>query len=359
MLAEVEAELQRLAPDRRARDAEGLVDLVRLLGPLSTDEVRERARRRRRRSPSCARRARRRRGGSSRCGWPAVERWAVVEDVGRLRDGLGVPVPPGTPDVFAEPVEDPLADLVARFARTHGPFTTAEVADRLGLGAAVARHTLQRLARAGSGPRRRVPTRRRPAPSGATPRSCASCGAARWPGCARRSSPSSRPPWPGSSAPGSTSAGQACAGVDGVVSVIDQLAGCPVPASALEPLVLASRVRDYEPSYLDELTAAGEVIWAGHGALPGADGWVSLHLADQAPLTLPEPRSRSTPPSCTDAVLDALEPGGAWFFRQLADAVRVGARPAVRSPTRPSAPRCGSWSGRAASATTPSPRCGR
>ena len=31
---------------------------------------------------------------------------------------------------------------------------------------------------------------------------------------------------------------------------------------------------------LDELTATGEVLWAGHGALPGTDGWVSLHLAD-------------------------------------------------------------------------------
>jgi ATP-dependent Lhr-like helicase len=102
--------------------------------------------------------------------------------------------------------------------------------------------------------------------------------------------------------------------------VIDQLAGCAVPASALEPLVLGARVRDYEPSFLDELTASGEVIWAGHAALPGADGWVSLHLADQAPLTLPDhqPFQHS---ELHQSVLDALEPGGAWFFRQLSDAV--------------------------------------
>ena len=49
VLAEVEAELQRLAPDRRARDAEGVADLLRLLGPLSTDEVAGALRRRRRR----------------------------------------------------------------------------------------------------------------------------------------------------------------------------------------------------------------------------------------------------------------------------------------------------------------------
>ena len=110
-----------------------------------------------------------------------------------------------------------------------------------------------------------------------------------------------------------------------MLTAVDQLAGCPVPASALEPLVLAARVRDYEPSYLDELTASGEVLWAGHGALPGADGWVSLHLADQAPLTLPEPQPFEHS-ELHEAVLDALAPGGAWFFRQLATTVGVDGR---------------------------------
>ena len=110
-------------------------------------------------------------------------------------------------------------------------------------------------------------------------------------------------------------------GVDGVLTVIDQLAGAPVPASALESLVLPARVRDYETSYLDELTAAGEVLWAGHGTLPGSDGWVSLHLADQAALTLPEHAPLRALGELHQKVLDALEPGGAWFFRQLADSV--------------------------------------
>ncbi|MDN5897014.1 MAG: DEAD/DEAH box helicase, partial [Nocardioides sp.] len=109
-------------------------------------------------------------------------------------------------------------------------------------------------------------------------------------------------------------------GLDGVVSAIDQLAGCPVPASALEPMVLAARVVDYEPSMLDELSATGEVVWAGHAELPGADGWVSLHLADQAPLTLPEPVELDLSP-LHEAILGALQPGGAWFFRQLGQAV--------------------------------------
>ena len=224
------------------------------------------------------------------------ERWTAVEDVGRLRDGLGVPVPQGTPDAFTDPVEDPLADLVSRYARTHGPFTTDQVAERLGLGAAVVRHTLQRLAAHG----RVLDGEFRPAGSGSE-----WCDAEVLRKLRRRSLARLRKEvepvepealgrflaaWQHVSAPASGGRGGP-RGVDGVLTVIDQLAGCPVPASALEPLVLASRVRDYEPSYLDELTASGEVIWAGHAALPGADGWVSLHLADQAPLTLPAPEA--------------------------------------------------------------------
>ena len=318
VLAEVEAELQRLAPDRRARDAEALVDVLRLLGPQATDELTARST-----------------DGADVAGWLAelverrrvvqirmagAERWAVVEDVGRLRDALGVPVPPGTPDVFAEPVDDPLADLVARFARTHGPFTTADVADRLGLGTAVARHTLQRL----DGQGRVMEGEFRPAGTGSE-----WCDAEVLRRLRRRSLARLRkevePVEPASLGRFVTAwqhVGGSLRGVDGVLSVVEQLAGCPVPASALEPLVLGSRVRDYEPSYLDELTASGEVVWAGHGTLPGTDGWVSLHLADQAPLTMPEPRTLEAS-ELTDAVLEALEPGGAWFFRQLAETVRT------------------------------------
>ncbi|HEU5038966.1 MAG TPA: ATP-dependent helicase [Nocardioides sp.] len=319
VLAEVEAELQRTAADRRARDAEGVADLVRLLGPLSTSEVTERST-----------------DGADVAGWLQAladsrrvvevrmggeERWAAVEDIGRLRDGLGVPVPPGTPDAFTDPVDDPLADLVARYARTHGPFTTDQVAARLGLGGAVVRHTLQRLAAQG----RVLDGEFRPSGTGTE-----WCDAEVLRRLRRRSLARLRqeiepvePETLGrflSAWQHVVSTRNGARGIDGVLTVIDQLAGCAVPASALEPLVLASRVRDYEPSYLDELTASGEVIWAGHAALPGSDGWVSLHLADQAELTLPEPAPFEHS-ELHQAVLDALEPGGAWFFRQLADSV--------------------------------------
>jgi ATP-dependent Lhr-like helicase len=72
---------------------------------------------------------------------------------------------------------------------------------------------------------------------------------------------------------------------------------------------------------LDELTATGEVVWAGSGSLPGTDGWVSLHLADNCDLTLPDPDPAFEIGETHQAVLDALSGGGAFFFRQLSDVV--------------------------------------
>ncbi len=316
VLAELERELQRLTPDRWARDAEGVADLLRLLGPLSTAEVQGR----------CV-------AGADAASWLSLladarrvvevriggeERWTAVEDVGRLRDGLGVPVPPGTPEVFTEPVDDPLADLVARFARTHGPFTPHDVAARLGLGVAVAQQTLSRLGAQG----RVLEGEFRPAGAGTE-----WCDAEVLRRLRRRSLAALRkevepvePSTLGRFLPVWQSVGGRLRGLDGVVAVVEQLAGCAVPASALEPLVLGSRVVDYMPAMLDELTATGEVLWSGHGTLPGTDGWVSLHLADNAPLTLPDHTEMETTP-LHDAVVDALVGGGAYFFRQLSDAV--------------------------------------
>ena len=94
-----------------------------------------------------------------------------------------------------------------------------------------------------------------------------------------------------------------------------------LPASAVESLVLPTRVADYSPALLDELMATGEVLWCGHGSLPGDDGWVSLHLADSAHLTLPGPDPDRVPSEEGIALLDALAGGGAHFFRTLSDHV--------------------------------------
>src|SRR5699024_8621396 len=141
---QVAAELQRLPTDRHARGVEGVADLVRGLGPLSESEVRARTVPDVDVSAALAELVEARR--AVQVPLAGVQRFAAIEDVGRLRDAIGVPVPIGTPEAFAEPVDDPLGDLIGRYARTHGPFTAADVGERFGLGTAVVVETLRRLA---------------------------------------------------------------------------------------------------------------------------------------------------------------------------------------------------------------------
>ncbi|BBH15842.1 DEAD/DEAH box helicase [Nocardioides baekrokdamisoli] len=312
VLDELESELQRTAPDRRARDEEGVADLLRVLGPLSVPEVGLRAIC----DPASALKTLTGRVVPVRIA--GEERWAAIEDIGRLRDALGVNVPPGVPSAFAEPVADPLGDLVSRYARTHGPFTIEDVASRFGLGAAVVRHSLERLRP------RILEGEFRPAGSGIE-----WCDAEVLRQIRRRSLAKLRreiepvepavlgrflPAW-------QNVTGRRLRGIDGVLTALDQIAGLVLPASAVEGLVLPARVSDYQPAFLDELTASGEVLWAGHGSLPGNDGWISLHLADSAGLSLPIPHPTDDG-AIGWSILKALAGGGAWFFHQLAGAVR-------------------------------------
>ncbi|WP_238781243.1 ATP-dependent helicase [Prescottella equi] len=315
VVAKAERELQRLAPERHARDVEGMADLLRLLGPVTTEEAAERSTA----DPVpwldelvAHRRA-------LRVSFAGRQWWTAVEDAARLRDGLGVPLPIGTPAAFIEPVDDPLGDLLGRYARTHGPFTVPEAAERFGIGSAVARDVLARLANE----KRVVEGEFRPGASGSE-----WCDAEVLRRLRRRSLAAAREEVePVSTAtlgrflPGWQHVGGSLRGLDGVVTVVEQLAGVPLPASALESLILASRVRDYSPAMLDELTATGEVLWSGAGQISGKDGWVSLHLADSSPLTLATPAEIDL----TDlhrSILDTLAGGGAYFFRQLSDTVQ-------------------------------------
>ena len=358
-----ELELQRLAPDRRARDLEGVVDLLRLLGPLTTREIVERSwladtvvaapsadgdaaaagtdadadatepEGGAGQLPDAAAEARAklddaltglaRANRVLRFTHAGVERWAGIEDASRLRDALGVALPIGVPTAFVEPVDDPLGDLVGRFARTHAPFTPLAVAERLGLGTAVVLETLRRL-----GVQRRVVEGEfRPKQQGSEwcdsevlrrlrSRSLAAL---------RHEVEPVAPDTLGRFLPAwqhvaTGTKGSGLRGLDGVVQVVDQLSGVALPASAWESLILPARVTDYSSGMLDELTATGEVIWSGSGSLAGNDGWVSLHLADGAQVTLPEPLGTDTD-ELQREVLAALAGGGAYFFRQLSDAV--------------------------------------
>ncbi|MGH3563630.1 MAG: Lhr family ATP-dependent helicase, partial [Mycobacterium sp.] len=219
-------------------------------------------------------------------------------------------------------VADPLGELLGRFARTRGPFTTTEAAARFGLGQRVAADVLGRLAVDGRLVRGefadipgdpgeqwcdadvlRILRRRSLAALRAQIEPVSAAAYGRF-----------LPAWQQVGA-------EAGSSVDGLAGVIDQLAGVPLPASAVEPLVLAPRVRDYSPAMLDELLASGEVLWSGAGAISGSDGWIAFHAADSAPLTL----SAGVPIEFDDAqraILDTLGTGGAFFFRQLGD--RIG-----------------------------------
>ncbi|OCB62599.1 ATP-dependent helicase, partial [Mycobacterium malmoense] len=298
VIAATGRQLQHLAEDRAARDAEGVADLLRLLGPMTEGEIAARS------------------GGAEVGGWleglHAARRalpvsfagrswWVAIEDIGRLRDGVGAPVPLGVPAAFTEAVADPLGELLGRYARTHTPFTTAEAAARFGLGLRVTADVLGRLADPTSSQGRLVR-----GDFVAATEVPGAAGSEQW--CdadvlrvlRRRSLAALRaqvepvstaaygrflPAWhqvAGSSSPNHS-------GLDGLMSVVDQLAGVRLPASAIEPLVLGPRVRDYSPAMLDELLASGEVTWQGAGTISASDGWVALHVGESAPLTLAEP----------------------------------------------------------------------
>ncbi|MDQ1529247.1 MAG: ATP-dependent helicase Lhr and Lhr-like helicase, partial [Actinomycetota bacterium] len=336
VLEQTELELQRLALDRKAKDAEGVVDLLRVLGPLSLQGIVARV--------ATLPEARE----DPVPGWldeltrthrilpvriAGDDRFAIIEDASRLRDALGVPLPIGVPAAFIDPVADPVGDLVSRYARTHGPFTAPAVADRFGLGIAVVLDSLRRL----GSERRVIEGEFRPGATGSEwvdaeilrrlrSRSLAALRHEVEPvshDTLGRFLPVWQHVFDGHSGGGHSVGGHSggtLKGIDGLVQVIDQLGGVALPASAWETLVLPARLRDYSQAWLDELTVTGEVLWSGAGALPGSDGWVSLHLAESAPITLAAPQDVETT-ELQREILVALAGGGAYFFRQLGTAV--------------------------------------
>lgn len=291
------------------------------------------------------------------------EVYAALEDASRLRDALGVPLPIGVPLAFLEPVKEPLLDLVARYARTHAPFTTAQAAHALALGVSVVEGALRALAadrrvlsgeflpeelraelaraRTGSedptylagtewvdaGVLRTLRSRSlaalradvEPVPPATYARFLPS-----WQhvGCWQITETTAAPgtfgvPAQPVAAHQDTSA--MLSGYDGLLTVVDQLAGVRVPASALESLILRARITDYTPALLDSAMSAGDVLWTGAGQLAGDDGWVALHLAESAPLTLPDDAEQQE----TLAALGTLEKtiyslmSGGLFFTQI------------------------------------------
>ena len=319
-LADIELELQLLSENRKLKDRDALHDALRTLGDLSVHETKARCL-----TPHLVQgwleqlESERR---VIRIGIAGGSRWAAVEDASRFRDALGTALPVGIPDAFLETVADPLGDLVARYARTHGPFVPADIAARLGLGAAVVGSALTRLEIAG----RVAEGEFRPGGHGREwidvevlrrirRRSLAAF---------RRDVEPVAPEvlarfdiaWQGIAAGGGVRREST---IDDVFRIVEQLQGAPIPASALERQVLSARLPGYSPALFDQLGASGEIVWAGAGPLGSDDGWVVLALADKAHLLLPDVSTDELSPTAMK-IADALSSGGAMFFRQLADA---------------------------------------
>ena len=322
-MAEVEEAAQCLAESFRARSADGIHDLCLKLGDLSREELA-------RRLVSTDllthidRLVRSRRLLELRIA--GEKRLIAAEDAARYRDGLGIPLPPGLAAALLEPVAHPVLELVRRYARTHGPFTLREAADRFALDADAVEHVLRQLAAEG----RVLEGGFRP---GGLHREW--CDAEILRQIRRKSLARLRREvepveqhtlarflthWQGLLAPRRTGS----AHLDALLDAIENLQGAPLPASLLETSILPARIADYAPAGLDTLIAAGEVAWAGVEPIGERDGRIALFLADKLPLLaqrrpLVEPLTERE-----EKLLAVLESTGASFFDALHQAAGAG-----------------------------------
>ncbi|MDQ6838283.1 MAG: DEAD/DEAH box helicase, partial [Actinomycetota bacterium] len=288
VLEALEAELAGLDERRWARGTDDAADLLRRLGDLTSAELVARCR------PGVGPQAvadlvSQRRAVVVRIA--GEERLIAAEDAGRYGDGLGTVVPSGLPDAFVAPVPDALVQLVRRWARTHGPFTLRQPAARFGLAPSAVAPVLIALAEEGRLERGAF----RPGGSGSdewcdvdvlrTVRQ-RTLAVLRKEVAPAEASVLARfvPAWQGVAPVGVRPVG---GGLDRLYEVIGQLQGVAIPASVIETDVLASRVGGYRPRMLDELLAAGEILWVGAGSLGRDDGRVVLATRDQAALILP------------------------------------------------------------------------
>ena len=346
VIADIELELQRLIAGRQARDADEGHDLLRVLGPLTLEELAARSVRshigtavRPAHAGSGASPDRAPNGGEELVtGWARtlVEQRRAIEvrlagrdvladaaDAARLRDAAGAALPVGLPASATEPVDDPLGDLCVRYARTHGPFTARDLARWLGVGESRAAARLVSLVAEG----RLLRGEFRP---GGHDREF--CDAEVLRRIRRRCLAALRqeveavppealarflPAWQG--------VGGLRRGVDALADVVAQLQGAPVAASVLEADVLASRMLGFKPADLDQLCTSGEIVWVGAGALGATDGRVRLVFRDQASLLVPA--AEPSEGALHDVLRESLRDRGASFWPDLVAAAQGASLP--------------------------------
>jgi ATP-dependent Lhr-like helicase len=277
-LHRVEDDLQRRSEMTRARSRDDLHDVLRGVGDLTLAEVSARVFAGVDPAALLAELARERRAVRVRVA--GEERFMAADEAGLYRDALGAVPPGGLPETFLADVPDALRVLVARFARTRGPFSTEELRARYGVDASA---VLRELERSG------VLVRGELRPGGNGREWCdvevlrrlrrASLAALR-----KEIEPadSSRlaaflPSWQGIDRHAS-----AGAGIDRLREILVPLQGLALPVEIWERDVLPRRTGAYSPSWLDSLCASGEIVWVGAGPV-GRSGRVALYFRDDAP----------------------------------------------------------------------------
>jgi ATP-dependent Lhr-like helicase len=309
-LRTVETGLQALDEDLKAKSSDHLHDLMRRLGALRAPELAARSGR----DPAELLPELERSGRTVRVSVAGEPHWIAAEESGLYRDALGVSVPAGLPAAFLEKTERPLEQLVLRYARTHGPFLSREVAQRLGLSENEVERTLRELEARGDlllGEFR---------PDGRDREWCD-------PEVLRRIRRATLARLRAEVAPVEPEAfarflqswqGVAERGTQRLEEALRPLEGAALPFSELERSILPCRVRAFDPLALDQQGALGELVWIGWGALGTRDVRVSLLRREQAAALCDAPSVPETLTPLALAILKHLERRGACFLGEIA-----------------------------------------
>ncbi len=250
-------------------------------------------------------------------------RFITVEDAARYHAALGCLLPEGLPVPLA--TADPtvsknrqLAELVARYASTHGPFNADEPALRLGTSINTIRDALGLL----ESEKRVVAGSFRP--DGTQTEWCDTevlrtlrrRSLARLRREIRPAAPSNYGRflsiWHGIDRPR--------VGEDALMNAIHTLSGAEVVASTLETAVLPARVRDYKPADLDALLSSGELIWVGASPLGRRDGRIRLYWRSDFALLAPDPSELIAQTDIHNILRQVLLTRGSAFWPELLDA---------------------------------------
>jgi len=315
-LAEVEADLQRMSDRTRAANADGMHDVLRAIGDLTVTEAQARCIEAVSANRMLARLVDERRAAKMRIA--GEERYIAAEDAGLYRDALGAVPPGGLPATFLEPVEEPLRRIARRYARTHGPFTTAELSGRYGVDAGPVLRDLERDGELVRGELRPGGTER----EWCDPEVLRRLRRASLASLRKEVEPADQralarllPAWQGvdASPPGG-------AGVDRLREILVPLQGLALTPEVWEQDVLPRRVGAYSPAWMDALCSGGELVWVGAGALGRGSGRVALYFREDARWLGPPP-SKAEPPAepLHVALRERLERGACFWTDLLAD----------------------------------------